>query len=56
MKKKLNEKLVLTKETLRTLSGNDMADVLGGAASRFCTTGTSGVTDTCETCVGPECR
>lgn len=55
MKKKLNEKLVLTKETLRTLSGNDMADVLGGG-SAFCTTGTSNVTDTCETCVGPTCR
>ncbi len=55
MKKKLNGKLSLSRETLRTLDNRNMAGVQGGATV-WCTTGGSTVTDTCETCVGPSCR
>ena len=54
MKKKLNDKLALNRETLRTLTGLDLMDAQGGG-SRLCTTGGSTVTDTCETCIGPSC-
>jgi hypothetical protein len=55
MKKRFNDKLALTKETLRTLTGLDVIDAKGGV-SALCTTLTSTPTDTCETCVGPSCR
>jgi hypothetical protein len=55
MKKKMNDKLALNRETLRTLAGFDMAGVAGGG-SALCTTGGSTVTDTCDTCVGPSCN
>lgn len=49
MKKKLNGKLVLTKETLRTLAQREMDAAQGGAPTRWCTTGQSN-TDTCASC------
>jgi hypothetical protein len=48
MQKKLNRKLVLSKETLRTLSNLGLNHVQGGA-TRFCTT--SGSTPTEDACV-----
>lgn len=51
MKKKLNGKLVLNKETLRILSRREMDGVQGGAPTVWCTTVTSNPTDTCESCV-----
>lgn len=55
MKKRLNGKLSLSKETLRTLAVRNLDGVQGGNTA-FCTTGGSNITDTCETCVGPSCR
>ncbi|HEV7508963.1 MAG TPA: hypothetical protein VGS07_29070 [Thermoanaerobaculia bacterium] len=54
MKKKMNDKLALHKETLRTLTGLDLAGALGAATTR--TTGASNITDTCDTCFGPSCH
>jgi hypothetical protein len=57
MKKKLNDKLTLNRETLRNLTGLDMSNVKGAAyTDGTCGTGQSNVTDTCETCIGPSCR
>lgn len=50
MQKKLNGKLMLSKETLRNLAPQDLADVNGGGTTSR--TGTSNPTDTCESCVG----
>ncbi len=55
MKKLLNDKLALNRETLRTLTGLDMFDAKGGG-SALCTTGGSNPTVTCDTCYGPSCR
>jgi hypothetical protein len=52
MRKKMNDKLALNRETLRTLTKLDMAGVAGGQTGTIC----SNVTDTCETCYGPSCR
>ena len=49
MQKKLNGKLMLSRETLRNLAPQDLADVNGGGTSR---TNTSNPTDTCDTCFG----
>jgi len=48
MQKKLNGKLVLNKETLRTLTQSEMFDVKGAQTGTIC----SNPTDTCETCFG----
>ena len=56
MKKNFNGKLSLNRETLRTLTGNDMIGAVGGFTEGLCGTGQSNVTDTCQTCVGPSCR
>lgn len=48
MQKKLNGKLMLSRETLRNLAPHDLSDVNGGGTSR---TNTSNPTDTCESCV-----
>jgi len=53
MKKRLNDKLALNRETLGTLTQPNLAGVLGGG-TRFCTTETSNPTLT-DTCVGPSC-
>lgn len=50
MKKKLNGKLALNRETLRTLEDRQVTMAAGGVTA-FCTTGASNVTDTCESCV-----
>lgn len=49
MQKKLNGKLMLSKETLRNLAPQDLAGVNGGGTTTR--TGTSNPTDTCESCV-----
>lgn len=48
MQKKLNGKLVLSRETLRSLSQNKLYDVKGAQTGTLC----SNPTDTCETCFG----
>ena len=48
MQKKLNGKLVLNRETLRSLSQNELYDVQGAQTGTIC----SNPTDTCETCFG----
>ena len=48
MQKKLNGKLVLSRETLRSLSQNELYDVKGAQTGTIC----SNPTDTCETCFG----
>lgn len=50
MKKRLEKKLSLNKETLRNLSEREMQDVVGGA-TRLCSGTSSSCTyDTCVTC------
>lgn len=56
MKKKLNGRLSLSKETLRTLVDRETAAIQGGIHTDLCTTGQSNITDTCDTCLGPSCR
>jgi hypothetical protein len=53
MKKRLNDKLSLNRETLGTLTQLDLTGARG-AGSRFCTTETSNPTLT-DTCIGPSC-
>lgn len=50
MQKKLNGKLMLSRETLRNLAPHDLSDVNGGGTTTR--TGTSNPTDTCDTCFG----
>ena len=50
MKKKLNVRLTLNKETLRALTPVDMGGVQGGIHTDYCTTITSNNTDTCDSC------
>ena len=50
MQKKLSRKLVLSKETLRTLSQQNL-DYVQGGLSRLCTTQGSSPTESC----GSEC-
>ncbi|HEX3553824.1 MAG TPA: class I lanthipeptide [Thermoanaerobaculia bacterium] len=54
MKKKLNDKLALRKETVRMLTGLDLAGAYGGGTTS--NTNTSNVTDTCATCIGISCQ
>lgn len=51
MKKRIEKKLSLSRETLRNLSERELAGVLGGE-SRWCGSGgtSSSCTDTCATC------
>lgn len=53
MKKRLQRKLELTKETLRALSEHEAGAAQGGTGSRFCdpTTGNSTSEFTCDSCV-----
>jgi hypothetical protein len=55
MKKKTTKKLVLARETLRTLTGSRLAGVLGGTDSNDCgTTSTNNCPYTADlTCVEP---
>jgi hypothetical protein len=52
MRKSMNDKLALNRETLRRLSGLEMAGIAGGQTGTLC----SNETDTCVTCYGPSCR
>jgi hypothetical protein len=52
MKKKLQDKLTLHRETVRVLSGVESGAVIGGQTGTIC----SNPTDTCDTCFGPSCR
>ena len=52
MRKKMNDKLALHRETLQTLTRLDMSAVAGGQTGTIC----SNPTATCDTCVGPSCR
>jgi hypothetical protein len=54
MRKKLNDRLALNRETLGTLTKLDLMDARGGI-SRFCTSETSNPTLT-DTCAGPSCN
>jgi hypothetical protein len=54
MKRKMNDKLALNRETLRTLSGLDLFVAQGGGTTS--TTGESNTVYTCDTCFGPSCR
>lgn len=58
MRKKLNGKLTLNRETLRTLNGSELIRVEGGIATEdgTCTTGGTNSVNTCDTCFGPSCR
>lgn len=51
--KKLGNKLTLNRETLRTLTGIELAEAEGGGTS---TTLTSNTVATCESCVCPSRR
>ena len=51
MRRKMNDKLALNRETLRTLDRLDMAGVAGGQTGFGC----SNPTDSCATCYGPSC-
>jgi hypothetical protein len=51
MQKRQSRKLLLSKETLRTLSHLDLDHAKGGGGTTT-TTGGSGLTDTCASCVG----
>ena len=51
MRKKMNDKLALNRETLRRLNGLEMSGVAGGQTGTIC----SNDTDTCVSCYGPSC-
>ncbi len=54
MRKKMNDKLTLNRETLRTLTRLDLSAALGGGTTS--TTNESNTNATCETCFGPSCN
>ena len=55
MKKKIEGKLTLNRETLRALNPKDLAGAAGGATQgTMCTSGTNSVA-TCDSCFGPDC-
>ena len=56
MKKLVKDKLALNRETIRTLTGLDVANVRGGDTSDLCTTGGSSEASCGPTCAGPTCR
>jgi hypothetical protein len=57
VQKKLSGKLVLSRETLRSLSPRELDHVVGGQVTNFCTTFTSSPTEasSCPTCVVTAC-
>lgn len=54
MKKRLEKKLSLSKETLRNLSERELTGVVGGF-SRFCSTISECSDESCITCEGSVC-
>jgi ribonucleotide monophosphatase NagD (HAD superfamily) len=51
VRKKMNDKLALNRETVRTLTRLDMSGVAGGQTGFIC----SNPSDSCDTCYGPSC-
>lgn len=56
MKKKIEGKLNLNRETLRSLDQRDMAAIAGGVTDGIACTNTSNSNATCDTCFGPSCK
>jgi hypothetical protein len=54
VKKRMNDKLALNRETIGRLSGLELSGVLGGGTTT--TSETSNPTLTCDTCIGPSCK
>ena len=54
MKKRLEKKLSLSKETLRNLSERELTGIVGGL-TRFCSTISECSNDSCVTCAGSAC-
>lgn len=55
MKKKIEGKLTLNRETLRALNPSDLSGAAGGVTDGLACTGGSG-SATCATCVGWSCK
>lgn len=57
MKKKIDRKMNLNRETLRALNPSDMSNVAGGEPTEgtACTSG-SNTNATCDTCFGWSCK
>lgn len=55
MKKKIEGKLTLNRETLRALNRSELSGAVGGATYAINCTGGSNSNATCESCVGPDC-
>ena len=53
MKKQMNDKLSLNRETIGRLSGLELSGVLGGGTTTTSETSNPTLTDTC---LGPSCR
>ena len=53
MKKQMNDKLSLNRETIGRLSGLELSGVLGGGTTTASETSNPTLTDTC---LGPSCR
>lgn len=54
--KKLNSKLTLNRETLRTLNPSDLSGAAGGVTDGTACTSGSNTNATCDTCFGPSCK
>ena len=54
MKKRLEKKLSLSKETLRNLSERELTGIVGGL-TRFCSTISECSDESCITCAGTAC-
>ena len=55
MKKKIEGKLTLNRETLRALNPSDLSGAAGGATYGINCTSQSNTNATCDSCFGPEC-
>jgi hypothetical protein len=52
MRKMMNDKLALNRETLHRLNGLEMSGVAGGQTGFIC----SNPSDSCVSCYGPSCN
>jgi hypothetical protein len=55
MKKKIEGKLTLNRETLRALNPSDLSGAAGGVTQGIACTGGSNSVATCDSCFGPDC-
>ena len=55
MKKKIEGKLSLNRETLRALNPSDLSGAAGGVTQGIVCTNTTNSVATCESCFGPDC-